>query len=58
MVGGKGMGCVPLRTLNERGGGHTLNTHSRRGSRIILRGGAKGRGVNYRGLGVATKYCA
>ena len=28
------------------------------GSRIFLRGGAKGRGVNNHGLGVATKYCA
>ena len=30
----------------------------RGGSRIFLRGGAKGRGVNNHGLGVATKYCA
>ena len=30
---------------------------TRGGSRFFLRGGAKGRGVNNRGLGVATKYC-
>ena len=28
------------------------------GSRIFLRGGAKGRGFNNHGMGVATKYCA
>ena len=31
---------------------------NRGGSRIFLRGGAEGRGVNNHGLGVATKYCA
>ena len=35
-----------------------VRNRSSGGSRIFLRGGAKGRGVNNHGLGVATKYCA